>query len=312
MSSQKGRLNLNKYIAEVWYLAIRKGSTGDILTNTSREFHVLPLEAGNWPADPFVCVHDGKIYIFAELYDYRLMRGTIAYTIYHPETGTIDRWKKVIVEDYHLSFPYIYVQGGGYYIIPESYQANALTRYKAVHFPDVWEKSTIYQGMELADTALFQDGTRTLGYTLQHHADGTDVWEGNNKSRLFELIDDKVVFEEGFFSDDQRLCRLGGAFFMHNGSLIRVAQNCRDSYGEELIFLKWEKQGGKFHDTEIKTVKASDIHVDRDIFFDGVHTYNSNGGWEIIDLRSKGFRPVQWWWRGLNKAGKILRGRRGQ
>lgn len=245
--------NVRNFITELWYLAIRKGNAGDILSDTSRKFHVLPLELGNWAADPFVFVHDGKIYIFAELYDYRLIRGTIGYTIYHPETGKIDKWKKAIVEDYHLSFPHIYEENGEIYIIPESYQADALTRYRAVKFPDVWEKTVLYSGMELVDTALFHEGSKTFGYTLQQYADGLKGGV-KNKSRIFNLDNNNIIFEDGFFSDDERLCRLGGAFFVYDGSIIRVAQNCKNSYGEELIFLKWENKDGKFTDTEIKRV----------------------------------------------------------
>ena len=56
------------------------------------------------------------------------------------------KWKKIIEEEYHLSYPYIFETKEGIFIMPESGANSDLTVYRAVSFPDKWEKSLYYEG----------------------------------------------------------------------------------------------------------------------------------------------------------------------
>ena len=128
----------NRLFAESWNIAIRKSKQGDVLTDLETPFNILKNNISSWCADPFVFTYKEETYIFAEIYDYKLCRGTIGYAILRD--GNIGKWNQVIVEDHHLSYPFIFEYDENVYIIPESSQNNTLDVYKAVDFPDKWEK----------------------------------------------------------------------------------------------------------------------------------------------------------------------------
>ena len=293
----------SRFVHESWNIAIREGNTGQILHDKINDFHVIRNPIFGWAADPFVYVKNNTCYIFAELLDYKLGRGTIAYTIYNSKEKTICKWKKIIVEDYHLSFPFIYEEDGNIFIIPESYQSNCLLRYKAVDFPDHWEKEVLMKGFPLSDTAIFLDEEKKA-YTLWH-----DIGD-DRKARILTFKNGKAKFEGGVYSEDQRICRIGGAFFSYQGKNIRVAQNCKDSYGKELIFLQWNKEGDWYSEEELQTVSVGNIKLDKRMYLDGIHTYNSHGGFEVIDLKTKRINIINLYWRLMRKLKKTIRGNR--
>lgn len=43
-----------------------------------------------------------------------------------------------------------------------------------------------------------------------------------------------------------------------------------------------------------REIKATDVRLDRKIKTDGIHTYNSHGGYEVIDIKSKHFDIRTW------------------
>ena len=62
--------------AESWNVAWRRESVQrSILKDTKTEFRVIKNSFRYWAADPFIFEYAGKIYIFAELYDYVKRRG---------------------------------------------------------------------------------------------------------------------------------------------------------------------------------------------------------------------------------------------
>lgn len=47
-------------------------------------------------------------------------------------------------------------------------------------------------------------------------------------------------------------------------------------------------------DGNSREIKATDLKYDRRIKADGIHTYNSYGGYEIIDIKSKHINIKLW------------------
>ena len=43
----------------------------------------------------------------------------------------------------HLSFPFIFQENNGFYILSESCQANELALFKSINFPFQWGKATV-------------------------------------------------------------------------------------------------------------------------------------------------------------------------
>lgn len=58
-----------------------------------------------------------------------------------------------------MSYPQIFEHDGEIYIVPETGLGHTLDMYRAVDFPDRWEKSAnMAKDVELADTTLFKRG----------------------------------------------------------------------------------------------------------------------------------------------------------
>lgn len=138
--------------------AFRKKGGHALLDDEAAPFRAIKNNLRYWVADPFVFERDGETYIFAELFDYLRRRGVIGYSKLKAN-GSFSSWKEIIVEPYHMSYPQIFEHDGEIYIVPETGLGHTLDMYRAVDFPDRWEKSAnMAKDVELADTTLFKRG----------------------------------------------------------------------------------------------------------------------------------------------------------
>lgn len=107
-------------------------------------------------ADPFLWEFDGKMYCFFEYFDSTLKLGKISYVCL--EDGDSGDISDALVEDFHLSFPYLFEFQGGIYLCPETSSINEIRIYRCLDFPSQWEYSeTIMKDVSAADTVLFED-----------------------------------------------------------------------------------------------------------------------------------------------------------
>lgn len=125
---------------DYYRVAFRKKGKHALLTDAVTPFKAIRNNWRYWVADPFVFEYDGETYIFAELFDYLRRRGVIGYSKLG-SNGNFSRWKEIIVEPYHMSYPQIFEYDGEIYIVPETGSGRTLDMYRAVDFPDKWEKS---------------------------------------------------------------------------------------------------------------------------------------------------------------------------
>ena len=123
--------------AESWNVAFRKKPQGTILEDRTSVFTVVPNHFRFWAADPFVFEHEGKIYIFAELYDYVLRRGVIGVAEYRGD-NRFSQWRVVLKESFHMSYPFVFRMGGEIYMIPENHRRKGVLLYRAT----IWTRPT--------------------------------------------------------------------------------------------------------------------------------------------------------------------------
>lgn len=258
--------------AESWNVAFRRCPQGMILTDRDTPFTVIPNSTRYWAADPMVFSHEGRTYIFAELYDYILYRGVIGVTEYLGD-GRFGPWKPIIREDFHMSYPYVFRANGEIWMIPETTQRKALLLYRAVEFPLRWElHKVIREGVRWADTSIVPDGDGFTGRTQSYGS-------GAPKDLLLRLDRDlELVGEEHQPAADHRTSRPGGRPFFHGGSMWRVCQDCREGYGKALFFRS---------DREERHLMPQDLHYSAEIFLDGMHTYSATEEFEVIDIKTR-------------------------
>lgn len=284
--------------AESWNVAFRKKPAGAILEDTETPFTVIPNNFRYWAADPFVISLEGKTYIFVELYDYILRRGVLGYC--EILDGKAGKWKPVIREDYHLSYPCLMENGGKLYMMPESGAGEVLTVYEAVRFPDQWEKRVLRGGVKFADTTPLPYEGRNLALT--HRVDDPE----NPRLTLIDLEGKQADRE--IETPEPLRSRPAGHFFEKNGRLIRPAQVSLDTgagYGKRLIFYRCSlSEELNYSETELREIRPEELNYDRAIFLDGMHTYNANEQYEVIDIKTRRFNILNFV---MRIAGKFLR-----
>lgn len=279
--------------AESWNIAYRNKIKGDILDNNDK-FTVIKNNFRYWAADPFVFEHEGEIYIFAELYDYIKRRGILGYSKY--KNNKFSRWKPIIEENFHLSYPNIFTYKDEIYIMPESSESNELYVYKCKEFPQVWEKAKIIdKSFKCVDTTIFNKGenlyafTQGLGDKIVNYCIVLD--ENFNISKKIKLK-----------QKDSKISRSGGKIFIKNTKFIRVCQDSKKSYGHGLIFYEFIiDEKNNYKDKIIKKITTDNIKLDKSMLLEGVHTYNSSENIEVIDLKTRRFNLLNLLFRCINK-----------
>jgi hypothetical protein len=134
----------------------------------------------------------------------------------------------VLTEPYHLSYPCVFFLDGEYYMIPESYEANAVRLYRANPFPTRW--SPVQRILEGAwvDSSVFFFKSRWWMFSnplisenqmleLFHAETICGPWQRHPMSPLV--------------TGNNRLARSGGRVIVAGDRIIRFAQDCFPCYG---------------------------------------------------------------------------------
>lgn len=284
--------------AESWNVAFREKPAGSILEDIETPFAVIRNNFRYWAADPFVVRFEGRTYIFAELYDYILRRGVLGCC--DITGGKPGKWKPIIREPYHLSYPCVVEHQGKLYLMPESGEGEVLTVYEAVHFPDRWEKRVLRSGVKFADTTPVPCPGRKLALT--HRVDDPE------QPRLTLIDLDGQLADNAVFGAVPLRSRPAGHFFEKEGQWLRPAQVSRDigaGYGKGLVFCRCSLTKDLcYTETELREIRPEDLRYDREIFLDGMHTYNANDQYEVIDIKTRRFNILNFI---MRIAGKFLR-----
>ncbi|MBO5321622.1 MAG: hypothetical protein J6B22_03335 [Clostridia bacterium] len=264
---------------QIAYRKIEKNFKKYPLEDVPVQFVTIPNSFRYWAADPFLWDFNKRTFLFCELFDFNLGRGVIGYSEF--KKGKFTKYKPVIVEDFHLSYPLIFEFKNDIYMMPETNEANSLLLYKAVDFPEKWEKCKIIkENCRLVDTTIFplKDDKGFEGFSSSESADAI------YKLKLDENLN---LIEFKTMDLDAKTNRNGGSMIDVGDSIIRVCQDCRQTYGYTLIFRKLNLK--TFEEMEQYTLSHKDIVIlnskGKSITPSGIHTYNANGNLEVIDIK---------------------------
>lgn len=237
---------------------------------------------GGWWADPYVTALDGRTLIFVEeMEDPKINKGTIACV--ELLDGGARRLGTVLDEPGHLSFPQPFLWEGQWYLTVESSYAKRVSLYRATDFPLEWVRvRDLITGRVCVDPTLYRhDG---LWYLFANVAEsGNSTWD-----ELFLFTAESL---EGPFRphpaspivSDVRRARPAGRLFRHHGRLIRPAQDCAPGYGRAVVFNEVLELGPAVY----RERTLSRLAPDWARAADQCHTYNADGGVEILDVRGR-------------------------
>ena len=233
-----------------------------------------------WAADPFLVEYKGDVYLFAELFLYRSERnGVIGYCRY--ENGRFGKWQVSMDEHWHLSYPNVFVREGELFMCPESWQKNEVGIYRLVEFPDKWEQTEcLFRNVRYVDTTfLEQEGERYI-FTF-----APDFIGDEGRLLLFREKRDGSVTGPVTITSDTGVARPGGTIIWQDGKWFRVSQNCRNSYGEGLVFSEIDSLWPEYREHVVRRISPGDLRIETKEKVLGVHTYNRLGAMEVIDIK---------------------------
>lgn len=283
MGKIKNRLK-DLLIKEEWTLAIRKIQDKLLFEDggTKKSFTILNNSLRYWAADPFIITKDEKDYIFFEMFDRLKGKGLIGYR--EINNGKFSKMKVAYERETHISFPFIFEYKGEIYMMPESSKDHTLPVLKAVSFPDKWQEvKNLNNGERFVDSVLFEQKDEVYLFTQQiqnvYSFDKLDVFQKKGDKFIPHKNNPVVVSSEN--------ARLAGKVFSHKDSIIRVSQDCSEDYGRKLTFnLVKELSIENYCEEVIGEITVDDVALNKKRTFCGIHTYNKNNNYEIIDLKN--------------------------
>lgn len=267
------------YAYDIGCRMISEGS--DLPSNANRvKISILKASERYWYADPFGFERENKLYIFLEIMDIYTGKGTIGYTIF--SNGTFSPVREVLSEPFHLSYPNVFENNGGIYMLPETCHANQIRLYRAVEFPEKWElEKVLATDINVVDASFLWDDEGELWlyakeFNVALDCEGNTRWFKVNKNS-FDLTEVQV---QHFASQ-----RPGGNAFYIGKDAYRPLQDCSTCYGEKVLLYKT---------TDINNLSKPDIlsHIiNPDMFtcnrkkkYERIHTFNRTQNYEIVDF----------------------------
>ncbi len=264
-----------------WLLASRPTprETSNGLQPAVDGFTALELSSDAYYADPFIHERDGQAVLFAEKFPYNTGTGVLVCAELQPDGGW-SPFETCLERPYHLSYPFVFDHAGETWLMAETGQNGTLELYRAVQYPTDWVLDRVLmQDVALADATLVE-------------------WEGRwwlfaARSSLGGSIQDELV---GFHApsplgpwtphaldplkSDARSARPAGRFVKRDGRLLRPAQDCETGYGTGLVWCEVTAlTPTHFQERVVGRWRGADFDAD------GVHTFATGGGVDVIDLK---------------------------
>ncbi|MDO4499440.1 MAG: hypothetical protein Q4B51_07470 [Coriobacteriaceae bacterium] len=269
---------------EEWTLAFRerKGCLLYQEGGKKEPFCILSNSLRYWAADPFIVSEGESDFVFFEMYDRFRGKGVIGCR--EIERGSVGAMRVVWEERRHLSFPYVFKSGGEWYMMPESSEADDLHLLRAKSFPWAWEPCRVVKTeCKVCDSVFIEGDDGVYLLTTPLDCDSLSLM-------AYRIEEDGFASKQGFSAvDGPSTSRMAGAIFRGPEGLIRPSQDCSRTYGERINFSVIRKLDiSKFEEECIGTASPEELSLSNAReSFEGLHTYNCDARYEVIDLKLK-------------------------
>lgn len=272
------------FYSDYYNIAFRQKEDDD--ASSDREWTVVQSSNHEWFADPFLFEKNGRLFLFAERMNVWQTKGTIA-CCEILENASLSRFKEVLVEPFHLSYPNVFEYNGNIYMIPETGHSNDIRIYKSGIFPEQWElEKVLFTGANFVDTSFVSEIKDRHAILYSFDWDTKSPYYYNfdlEQLTLSELPKNPKMLNE----------RSGGNYFERDGKKYRVLQDCSRTYGEKVLINRidcCDFEGGNASDSLSVEILPQNlvfnIHGIRSI---NCHTYNQTAHYEVIDFLAERF-----------------------
>ena len=274
---------INRICKVEWGCAIREAESYSLFTDNNNTLFVpIPNSFRYWAADPFLIDYDGKTMLFVELYDRFKRKGLIGYM--NISSGIKKSFKVVYETNCHLSYPYVFEYNDNLYAIPESNNIKKLLLLRWNNNKEKFEEvRTFMEGYCLADTTFVLKDQEcfmlTTEVTYKDNIGTLSIFKRTGNGLYEPSINNPIV-------KDKSSARNAGKVISINGFLYRISQDCSNGYGAGLNLMKIEKISlNEYKETLEKKIYPSNVSIKGINKIDGIHTYNANGKYEVIDYK---------------------------
>lgn len=222
---------------EQWTIGIYEGdSPFNFPASQDRRNPVITAQdvtdvSAKFVADPFLVQEEATWYLFFEVYNLATAQGDLAVATSR-DTKHWQYQQLILDEPFHLSYPYVFKWQDQYYLIPESFEANSIRLYRAVHFPLRWEfVKTLVDQVERVDNSivhfndkwwLFAAPTSNDSLHLYVADDLLGPWREHPKSPIVE--------------NNNHISRPSGRVVVYEGRLFRYTMDVDPDVGTHLIW----------------------------------------------------------------------------
>lgn len=250
-------------------------------TWSEQPFEILADDGTRFYADPVPFEHEGRHFLFVEDYPYATGKGVIAVTEIAAD-GTPSAVRQVLERPWHLSYPFLVRHGSETYMLPEMSAARRVQLFRAEKFPDRWVADRVLlDDIVAADATLIEHAGRWWMFATLAD-DGGSSWDQLCLFHAPDLFGPWTPHAANPVLVDAGAARPAGAMWRaEDGSLMRVAQDCRTGYGVGLTICRVDRLDERaFAQTVVARVAPPDGYG-----ADGTHTLGRTGNFEVIDLR---------------------------
>jgi hypothetical protein len=218
-----------------WSIGIYTGATpwqivpADHIINPVLTRSDVTDRQASFVADPFMLRVDGIWYMFFEVMNSKTGKGEIALAT-SADGFTWQYQKIVLVEPFHLSYPYVFTWDDDYYMIPESWKAGAVRLYRATDFPTQWTwVATLLELPYIADSSVFYAGGRWWMFAET----GADLSFDTLRLYCSQALTGPWVEhpQSPVIRSNPHIARPAGRLLVEGNRIIRFAQDCAPKYG---------------------------------------------------------------------------------
>lgn len=222
---------------EDWTIGIYEGASPfDFADAQSGRNPVLTAEdvtdvPAKFVADPFLIREDESWYLFFEVYNQNTKQGDLAVAT----SRNAKKWQYqqiILDEPFHLSYPYVFKWQGDYYLIPESFEANAIRLYKAEVFPTQWTfVTTLVDNVERVDNSIAYFNGRWWLFAAPTSNDSLHLYYADDLLGPWQEHPDSPIVE-----NNTHISRPSGRVILYEERLYRYTMDVNPSVGNYQIW----------------------------------------------------------------------------
>lgn len=243
-------------------------------------------------ADPFPYRHNGRDWLLVEAYGHpKGVRGHIARL--DPFADPPVAAEPVIARDRHMSYPYVFEDGGDILCSPEMSQEDGCIIYR-LHADGTWQPlHHILRGQPIVDPTFFRHDDRWWMLCTDREGGGSLTLSGYHAAVLAGPWQPHALNP---LKCDLASARSAGRPFMVGGRLYRPAQDCSRTYGGAVTVMEIEALGPSvFRETPALRLDPDP----RGPYPDGLHHLVVDGARVYLDGKKARHDHLLWWkaWR---------------